>query len=148
MKVVNINLDKSLSIIDVEKPQIKDGEVLIKTAYAALNRADILQREGNYPPPEGWPEQIGLEVSGIVEEVGKNVKNINIGEKVCALLGGGGYAEYVAVPAELVVSVEEMSLDIACCIPEVYSTAYLNLFLEGELKAGQTVLVHAGASGV
>ena len=148
MKVVNINTDKSLSIIDVNKPKIKDGEVLIKTYFAALNRADVLQREGNYPPPIGWPEWMGLEVSGVVEEVGKDVSNIKVGEKVCALLGGGGYAEYVAVPAELVVSVGEMALDTACCIPEVYSTAYLNLFLEGNLQEGQTVLVHAGASGV
>ena len=148
MKVVSVNRDRSLSIIEVEKPQIKDDEVLIKTSFAALNRADLLQREGNYPPPVGWPEWMGLEVSGVVVDVGKTVKDISIGENVCALLGGGGYAEYVAVPSELVVTVGKMSLDIACCIPETYSTAYLNLFLEGDLQAGQTLLVHAGASGV
>lgn len=148
MKVVKINEDKSLSIVEVEKPTPAVDGVLIKTSYAALNRADLLQREGNYPPPAGWPEWMGLEISGVVEEVGKDVKNVKIGDKVCALLGGGGYAEYVAVPEKLVVPVGEMALEKACCIPEVYATAYLNLFIEGNLKAGETVLVHAGASGV
>jgi len=148
MKVININMDKSLSMIEVEKPKIKENEVLIDTKFSALNRADLLQREGSYPSPEGWPDRMGLEVSGIVEEVGVKVKGINIGDKVCALLGGGGYAEYVAVPSELVVAVGKMPLDVACCIPEAYCTAYLNLFLEGGLKKGETVLVHAGASGV
>lgn len=148
MKVVKINEDKSLSMVEVEKPTPAVDDVLIKTSYAALNRADLLQREGNYPPPAGWPEWMGLEISGVVEEIGKEVKNVKIGDKVCALLGGGGYAEYVAVPEKLVVPVGKMALEKACCIPEVYATAYLNLFIEGNLKAGETVLVHAGASGV
>lgn len=148
MKAININTDKSLSIIEVDKPIIKENEVLIKTSFAALNRADLLQREGSYPSPDGWPDRMGLEVSGVIEQVGEQVTDINIGDRVCALLGGGGYSEYVAVPKELVVVVSGMSLDVACCIPETYCTAYLNLFLEGNLKKEETVLVHAGASGV
>ena len=148
MKVVDINQDKSLSIIDVEKPICEKDSVIIKTHYVALNRADLLQREGNYPAPDGWPKYMGLEVSGEVEEVGDSVKDLKVGDRVCALLGGGGYAEYVKVPSELVIKVGDMPLDKACCIPEVYSTAYLNLFVEGNLQKGETVLVHAGASGV
>ena len=95
MKAILVNEDKSLRWDNVPDPVIKDDEVLVKIYAAALNRADLLQRAGTYPSPKGCPEWMGLEVAGKIVEVGKNVKNWKIGDRVCALLGGGGYAEYV-----------------------------------------------------
>ncbi len=140
---------QSLSYTDVPNPVLKDGEVLIETYAAALNRADLLQREGNYPPPPGCPEWPGLEVAGVIKEVAKGVTQWKIGDKVCALLGGGGYAEYVTVPAEMVMPIPKgLSFVEAAAIPEVYMTAYLNLFYVGGAKAGETLLMNAGASGL
>ena len=149
MKAVVINKDKSLSYTEVENPVIKDGEVLIEVYASALNRADLLQREGNYPPPPGCPDWPGLEVSGIIKEVSSTVKDFKVGDKVCALLGGGGYAEYVAVPAQMVMPIPD-GLDFvqASAIPEVYMTAYLNLFHVANAKKGETLLVTAGGSGL
>ena len=137
MKAIIINkADQSLSYTEVENPVLKDGE-------------DLLQREGNYPPPPGCPEWPGLEVAGVIKEVAKNVTKWKIGDKVCALLGGGGYAEYVAVPAEMVMPIPNgLSYAEAAAIPEVYMTAYLNLFYVGQAKAGETLLMNAGASGL
>ena len=101
MKAVMIENDRSLSWRDVPDPIIKSGEVLVKVEAAALNRADLLQRAGDYPPPPGCPEWMGLEIAGTIAEVGEDVKaegKWQVGNKVCALLGGGGYAEYAAVP--------------------------------------------------
>ena len=150
MKAIIINkLDKSLSYTDVAYPILKNGEVLIETYAAALNRADLLQREGNYPPPPGCPEWPGLEVAGVIKEVAPDVTKWKVGDKVCALLGGGGYAEYVAVPAEMVMPIPNgLSYLEAAAIPEVYMTAYLNLFYVGQAKAGETLLMNAGASGL
>ena len=149
MKAIVINNDKSLSYTDVPDPVIKSGEVIIETYAAALNRADLLQREGSYPPPPGCPEWPGLEVAGIIKEVAPDVTKWKIGDKVCALLGGGGYAEYVSVPAEMVMPMPNgLSYAEAAAIPEVYMTAYLNLFFVGEAKAGETLLMNAGASGL
>ena len=150
MKAIVINKsDQSLSYTDVENPVLKDGEVLIEVHAAALNRADLLQREGNYPPPPGCPEWPGLEVAGAIKEVAKGVTKWKAGEKVCALLGGGGYAEYVTVPAEMVMPMPRgLSYAEAAAIPEVYMTAYLNLFYVGQAKAGETLLMNAGASGL
>ena len=149
MKAIVINNDKSLSYTDVSDPVIKSGEVIIETYAAALNRADLLQREGSYPPPPGCPEWPGLEVAGIIKEVAPDVTKWKIGDKVCALLGGGGYAEYVSVPAEMVMPMPNgLSYAEAAAIPEVYMTAYLNLFFVGEAKAGETLLMNAGASGL
>lgn len=150
MKAIVINkVDQSLSYTDVPNPVLKDGEVIIETYAAALNRADLLQREGNYPPPAGCPEWPGLEVAGIIKEVAKDVKKWKVGDKVCALLGGGGYAEYVSVPAEMVMPIPNgLSYAEASAIPEVYMTAYLNLFYVGNAKAGETLLMNAGASGL
>lgn len=150
MKAIVINKqDQSLSYTDVPNPILKQGEVLIETYAAALNRADLLQREGNYPPPPGCPEWPGLEVAGIVKEVAPDVTKWKVGDKVCALLGGGGYAEYVAVPAEMVMPIPNgLSYAEAAAIPEVYMTAYLNLFYVGQAKAGETLLMNAGASGL
>lgn len=150
MKAIVINkADHSLSYTDVENPVLKNGEVLIEVHAAALNRADLLQREGNYPPPPGCPEWPGLEVAGVIKEVAKGVTKWKTGEKVCALLGGGGYAEYVTVPAEMVMPMPRgLSYAEAAAIPEVYMTAYLNLFYVGNAKKGETLLMNAGASGL
>lgn len=150
MKAIVINkADHSLSYTDVENPVLKDGEVLIEVHAAALNRADLLQREGNYPPPPGCPEWPGLEVAGVIKEVAQGVTKWKAGDKVCALLGGGGYAEYVTVPAEMVMPMPRgLSYAEAAAIPEVYMTAYLNLFYVGQAKAGETLLMNAGASGL
>lgn len=138
-----------LSYEEVADLVLKAGEVLIETHAAAINRADLLQREGSYPPPPGCPEWPGLEVSGVVEAVGEGCKKWKIGDKVCALLGGGGYAEYVAAPENMVMPIPKgLSFAEAAAIPEVYMTAYLNLFHVGQAKAGETLLMNAGASGL
>lgn len=150
MKAIVINKkDQSLNYTDVENSVLKDGEVLIEVHAAALNRADLLQREGNYPPPPGCPEWPGLEVAGVIKEAAQGVTKWKAGEKVCALLGGGGYAEYVTVPAEMVMPMPRgLSYAEAAAIPEVYMTAYLNLFYVGNAKKGETLLMNAGASGL
>jgi len=108
-----------------------------------------LQREGTYPPPPGCPEWPGLEVAGVIKEVASDVTEWKVGDKVCALLGGGGYAEYVTVPAGMVMPIPKgLSYVEASAIPEVYMTAYLNLFYVGQAKAGETLLMNAGASGL
>jgi len=150
MKAILVNDDKSLSWSDVPNPVIKSDEVLVKIEAAALNRADLMQRDGDYPPPPGCPEWMGLEVAGEIVEIGEAAKGKwNIGDKVCALLGGGGYAEYVAVKYDMCMPVpKNCSMIEAAAIPEAFATAYLNLFIEGGIKEGNTLLMHAGASGL
>lgn len=152
MKAILVNKDRSLSWSEVENPVIKSDEVLVKVSAAALNRADLMQREGDYPPPEGCPEWMGLEISGVIVEMGEAAKQKSsrkIGDKVCALLGGGGYAEYVAVKYDMLMSVpKNCSMIEAAAIPEAFATAYLNLFIEGDIKKGNTLLMNAGASGL
>ena len=141
----------ALSWQDVPDPVPKEGEVLIRVQAAGVNRADLSQRAGHYPPPPGASEILGLEVSGSVAQLGPGVSasEVGVGQTVCVLLSGGGYAEYVAAPAGLLLPVPEgWSMLEAAGLPEVFLTAYLNLFLEAKLKAGETVLVHGGASGV
>ena len=137
---------------DVPYPVAKDDEVIVRIHYAAVNRADLMQRAGQYPPPPGCPEWMGLEVSGEIVEMGavaaKSGK-VHVGEKVCALLGGGGYAEYVAVPFGMTMPIPEgCSMEEAAAMPEAFATAYLNLFHEGKIQPGNTLLMHAGASGL
>ena len=152
MKAILVNNDKSLSWSDVPNPVIKPEEVLVEIHAAALNRADLMQREGDYPPPPGCPEWMGLEIAGVIVEMGEEAKaksNWKIGDKVCALLGGGGYAEYVAVKYDMLMPVpKNCSMVEAAAIPEAFATAYLNLFIEGKIEAGNTLLMHAGASGL
>ena len=150
MNAILINDDKSLSWSKVENPVIKSDEVLVKIGAAALNRADLMQREGDYPPPPGCPEWMGLEIAGEIVELGEEAKkHWKIGDKVCALLGGGGYAEYAAVKYDMCMPVpKNCSLIEAAAIPEAFATAYLNLFIEGKIKEGNTLLMHAGASGL
>ncbi len=148
MQAILIAEDKSLVWSEVADPVRKDGEVIIDIRAAALNRADLLQREGNYPPPPGWPEWMGLEVSGVVAEAGADSR-WKVGDKVCALLGGGGYAERVAVPEGMVLPIPDgLSFVEAAAIPEAFATSYLNLCVEGGMQAGDTVFIQAGASGL
>jgi tumor protein p53-inducible protein 3 len=125
------------------------GEVLVDVHACALNRADLLQRAGKYPPPPGASEILGLEMAGVVAELGEGVSGWSMGDRVCALLPGGGYAEQVVVPAGMLIPVPRpLSLEEAAGLPEVFLTAYSALFWEGRLKEGESVLIHAGASGV
>lgn len=149
MKAILVDGNKNLVWSDVADPVIKDDEVLVKICAAALNRADLLQRQGKYPSPAGCPEWMGLEIAGVIEKVGKDVSNWKIGDRVCALLGGGGYAEYVAVKQDMLMPVPKgLSMVEAAALPEAYATSYLNLFIEGHLKAGETAFIPAGASGL
>ena len=149
MKAILVDENKNLVWSEVDDPAICDDEVLVKIHAAALNRADLLQRQGKYPSPAGCPEWMGLEIAGIIEQVGKDVTEWKIGDRVCALLGGGGYAEYVAVKHDMLMPVPKgLSLIEASALPEAYATSYLNLFIEGHLEAGQTAFIPAGASGL
>lgn len=152
MKAILVNDDRSLRWDDVPNPTIKSDEVLIKIEAAALNRADLMQREGDYPPPAGCPEWMGLEVAGEIIEMGSEAQeksSYKLGDKVCALLGGGGYAEYVSVKYDMCMPVPaNCSIVEAAAIPEAFATAYLNLFIEGNIKEGNTLLMNAGASGL
>ena len=152
MKAILVNDDKSLRWDEVENPVIKDDKVLVEIHAAALNRADLMQREGDYPPPPGCPEWMGLEIAGVIVEMGDEAKaksEWKLGDRVCALLGGGGYAEYVSVKYDMLMPVpENCSIVEAAAIPEAFATAYLNLFIEGKIEKGNTLLMNAGASGL
>ena len=125
------------------------GEVRIANRASAVNRADLAQRQGGYPPPPGASGILGLECAGVVEAVGDGVTRVRPGDAVCALLAGGGYAERVVAPAGQVLKIPgNLSFNEAAALPEVFATAYLNLFIEGGLRFGESALVHAGASGV
>jgi len=148
MYAMLVNDKKELVWTEVPDPAPKQDEILIDVHATALNRADLMQRAGNYPPPPGWPEWMGLEVAGVVLESPEGGR-WKKGDQVCALLGGGGYAERVACPANMALPVPEgLSMDEAAAIPEVFATAYLNLFQEGGMAAGDTVFIQAGASGL
>lgn len=134
--------------VEATSPTCDVGQVRIRVAAAGLNRADLLQRAGLYPPPPGASEYLGLECSGVITEVGAGA-SWQVGDRVCALLAGGGMAEEVVVDARHVLPVPEgLGLHEAAAIPEVYATAWLNLFQLGGLRPGEKVLLHAGASGV
>ena len=152
MKAILVNDDKSLRWDDVPNPILGNDDCLVKIEAAALNRADLMQREGDYPPPLGCPEWMGLEVAGVIVEMGDEAKeksNWKIGDKVCALLGGGGYAEYVSVKYDMLMPVPaNCTMAEAAAIPEAFATAYLNMFYEGGMKEGNTLLMNAGASGL
>ena len=149
MKAVLVK-DNELVLSEVNKPEPQKGEVLIKIYAAALNRADLLQRKGTYPSPAGWPQWPGLEVAGVIESIGPETDcKFKVGDKVCALLGGGGYAEYICVPCGMVMPMpSNLTFEQAATLPEAYATSYLNLYIEGKLKPGQTAFIPAGASGI
>jgi putative PIG3 family NAD(P)H quinone oxidoreductase len=138
-----------LQIGDHPDPCPKAGELLVRVRATALNRADLLQRRGRHPPPEGASEILGLEMAGEVEAAGPGCEGWNPGDRVCALLPGGGYAQKAAVPAGMAMRIpDRLSYEEAAAIPEAFLTAYHNLFSLGGLLPGMTVLVHAGGSGV
>ena len=133
----------------VADPVPNETEVLVDIHATAVNRADLLQRTGNYPPPPGAPPYLGLEMAGTVVRAGGQAGRWQPGDRVCALLTGGGYAEQVAVPHQLLLRLpDERDFTWGAAVPEVFYTAYVNLFLEAGLAAGETVLIHGGASGV
>ncbi len=131
---------------DAPDPQLKPGELLVRVRAAGVNRADVHQRKGNYPPPADASPILGLEVAG---EVVTPAGRWQVGDRVMAVVSGGGYAELAAVPADIAMPVPEgFTFEQAAAIPEVFLTAYLNLFMLGRLQPGEIVLIHAGASGV
>ncbi len=138
-----------MHIGEIDKPQPKANEVLIKTVATSINRPDLVQRVGNYPAPAGDSEILGLEVAGTIAEIGSDVTNWQVGDRVMALVGGGGYAEYaVAYSNHLMPIPESMSFEEAACVNESYITAFLNVFMIGGLEDGQTAIIHGGGGGV
>ena len=138
-----------LSWAEVPDPVCGPGEVIVDVAATAVNRADLLQRQGFYPPPKGASDILGLECSGVVSEVGEGVAGWTVGDEVCALLSGGGYAERVAVPAgQLLPRPAGVELATAAALPEVTCTVWSNVFLLAGLRRGESFLVHGGSSGI
>lgn len=152
MKALVTDMDNGRCVMrpgDHPDPVAGENDLLVKIEATALNRADLLQKAGKYPPPRGESPILGLEMAGIVVECGYNVVGFKNGDFVYGLLGGGGYAEYCTIDHRLAMRIpDEFSFEEAAAIPEVFLTAYQALFLLGNLKKGEIVLVHAGASGV
>ncbi len=152
MKAILINDDRSLRWADVPNPVCGPEDCLIKIEAAGVNRADLLQREGGYPPPPGCPDWMGLEIAGTITAVGEQAKKCScwkVGDKVCALLGGGGYAQYANVKYDMLMPIPEgCTVTEAAALPEAFATAYLNLFYEAKAKAGETLLITGGNSGL
>lgn len=152
MKAIGVHGDRNNPVLEWEEAEDVEcgpGEVLVAVRATAVNRADLSQARGNYPPPAGASPILGLEMAGVIHEVGRNVEGWRPGDRVCALLPGGGYAERVAVPSGMLLRLpDHWSFAQGAAVPEVWYTAYINLFDEGQLRAGETALIHAGASGV
>ena len=152
MKAILINADRSLRWDNVPDPICGAEDCMVKIEAAAVNRADLMQREGKYPPPPGAPEWMGLEIAGTITQVGEEAakkSNWKVGDKVCALLGGGGYAQFANVKYDMLMPVpENCTMVEAAALPEAFATAYLNLFIEGNAKAGDTLLMPGGNSGL
>lgn len=139
----------ALILAQVPDPEPAPGEVQIRVAAAGVNRADVMQRKGFYPPPAGASAYPGLEVSGTIDALGPDVAGLHLGDEVCALLTGGGYAERVCVPAGQVLPVPSgVSLPDAAALPEVACTVWSNVFLTANLQPGELLLVHGGSSGI
>lgn len=152
MKAILVDENKSLHWSDVADPVVGPEDVLVKIHAAGVNRADLMQREGNYPPPPGCPDWMGLEIAGTIVEVGSEAAEKStwkVGDKVCALLGGGGYAQYVNVKYDMLMPIpENCTMEEAAGMPEAFATAYLNLFIEGKVQPGNTFLITGGNSGL
>lgn len=139
----------SLVLQEAPPPQVGSGDVLIAVAASGINRPDIRQRQGSYPPPPGASPVPGLEVSGTVAAVGRDVVWPRVGDEVCALTPGGGYAEFCKAPAAHCLPIPEgLDLETAAAVPETFFTVWYNLFMRAGLKAGETVLIHGGTSGI
>jgi putative PIG3 family NAD(P)H quinone oxidoreductase len=140
---------EALRVVTVDDLEPGPGELLVSVTSTSVNRADILQRQGKYPPPPGASPVLGLEAAGTVAALGEGVSGWSIGDGVCAVLPGGGYAEQAVVPAAVAMPLPPgVDAAVAGCVPEVFATAYDNVFVRAGLSAGETVLVHGGASGV
>ncbi|RLJ51735.1 putative PIG3 family NAD(P)H quinone oxidoreductase [Litoreibacter meonggei] len=152
MRVVEITKPGSADVLQsatMPLPSPRHGEVLIKLAYAGVNRPDALQRAGMYDPPEGASPLPGLEGAGTIAAIGSGVFGVSVGDEVCALLPGGGYAEYVRTPAAHCLSVPSgLSMAQAAALPETFFTVYSNVVMRGGLKAGERFLAHGGSSGI
>lgn len=152
MKVVEITKPGGAEVLQIGErsiPEIKSGEVLIQVAAAGLNRADIMQRNGKYPPPPGASDILGLEVSGTIVAVADDMTSRSVGDKVCALLAGGGYAQYCTAPASSCLPIpSRLDWISAAAVPETFFTVWTNIFMRGKLKHGESILVHGGSSGI
>ena len=138
-----------MKLAEGPQPELKSGEVLIEVAYAGVNRPDVLQRAGSYPPPPGASPVLGLEVAGKIVATASDVREWKIGDAVCGLAPGGGYAEYCAVPAPNCLPIPQgLSLVEAASLPETFFTVWTNVFDRGRLAAGESFLVHGGSSGI
>lgn len=150
MQAIHINEeDRSLSWLPTSRPEPAPHEVVLEVGATAVNRADLVQRSGKYPPPAGASPILGLEAAGRVAAVGEQVEGVELGDRACVLLTGGGYAEYVATPASLLMPIpRDFTMEQAAALPEVFFTAWVNLYMEAKLERGETALIHAAASGV
>ena len=138
-----------MSVGEVETPKPAEKQVLVKVMATSINRPDLVQREGKYPPPPGDSEILGLEVSGVIEELGPGVNGWQKGDRVISLVGGGAYAEYAVAYADHLMRIpESMSFEEAACVCESYITAFLNVFMIGEFRDGQSAILHGGGGGV
>ena len=152
MRVVEIKKQGGPEVLYIGSsliPKPKNNEVLIKVKAAGVNKPDILQREGEYPPPKGVSDILGLEISGGVVEIGKKTKNIKIGDKVCALVSGGGYSEYCLAPYQQCLPIpKNISFEEASTIPETFFTVWFNLFIRSKIEKNKKILIHGGSSGI
>ncbi len=149
INIINSGISSSLQIDQHPTPIPKTDEVLIKVHAAGVNRPDIMQRQGLYPPPAGTTDILGLEVAGTIAALGSNITHLNIGDKVCALITGGGYAEYCTASAQLCLAIPDaFSFIEAAALPETYFTVWSNVFDRASLQASETLLVHGGSSGI
>ena len=149
IRVENPGTDYRLVLDDLPQPVPSHGEILIKVAAAGVNHADLAQALGRYPPPPGASNILGLEVSGEITALGEDVREFRAGETVCALVAGGGYAEFCTAPAQCVLPVPKcVDVVSAAALPEVYFTVWANLFEAARLKPGERVLIHGGSSGI
>jgi putative PIG3 family NAD(P)H quinone oxidoreductase len=149
MRAIVIDPPDSLVWTEVPDPEPAAGEVIVQVTAAAVNRADLMQRQGHYPPPAGAPPYPGLECSGVISATGPGVTDHRVGERVCALLSGGGYAERVAVPAGQLLPVPQgLSVQESAALPEAACTVWSNVVDIARLRTGETLLVHGGASGI
>lgn len=149
IRVENAGPEYRLVPSDIAKPKPGAGEVLIKVAAGGLNRADIAQALGNYPPPPGAPDTLGMEVSGTIAELGPDVSQWRVGDSVCALIPGGGYAEFAVAQAPCILPIPKgVDLVAAAALPEVHFTVWTNLIDTARLKPGESVLIHGGSSGI
>jgi len=152
MKAINLKKPgaaENMVLAQVATPKVEKTDVLIKVHAAGINRPDILQRQGNYPPPKGASDILGLEVAGTIVRIGKNVRNWRVGDKVCALVSGGGYAQYCKAPSGQCLPIPKgFSYAEAAGIPETFFTVWSNIVDRAKIKKGQSILIHGGSGGI